>query len=81
MPNGAVRHSGVMKKSPVAGFPDVFGSLAPEGRLFAFEIKTRDGKVSEVQKATLGRLAATGALVAVVRSLQDVIDILREEGF
>lgn len=78
MPNGAVRHSGVMKKSPVAGFPDLFGCLAPQGRLFAFEIKAKDGRVSDVQKATLERLANVGAVVAIVRSLQDVIDILRE---
>jgi hypothetical protein len=84
MPNGGVqqtfRGKKFMSRSPVAGFPDIFGCVAPSGRLFAFEVKTREGKVSDVQKAVMARLEACGALVAIVRSLQDVIDALRSIG-
>lgn len=60
------------------GFPDLIVlPFAHIGPLF-FEVKTAKGKLTETQAAMLQRLDALGYRVAVVRSVQDVVDRLTE---
>jgi hypothetical protein len=60
------------------GFPDLIVlPFAHIGPLF-FEVKTPKGKLTETQAAMLDRLGALGYRVAVVRSVQDVVDRLTE---
>ncbi len=79
LPLGGVKHGGIRKVSPMRGFPDIFGVIAPTGRLFALEVKTKDGKLSEVQEATLVRLREMGARAEVVRSLEEAIKVIHQE--
>jgi len=46
------------------------------GRFYAFEIKASKGKLSEAQALFLSEVVAKGGVAAVVRGLDDVIDIL-----
>lgn len=64
--NGTVGRSKVGR-----GWPDITGCI--EGRLFAFEVKSATGRISNDQAAVIQRLRDAGAFVAVVRSVDDVI--------
>ena len=62
----------------VKGFPDLIVlPYAHIGPLF-FEVKTAKGRLTESQTAMVERLSALGYRVAVVRSVQDVVDRLTE---
>jgi Holliday junction resolvase len=50
--------------------PDVFA--VRDGRLYCFEVKTAKGKTTKLQDRKLAELAAAGAIVGVVRSVDDV---------
>jgi hypothetical protein len=67
---GEPRHSKVTKD-----WPDITMVL-PDGRAAFFEVKSKTGRLSEGQKVMLQKLHATGAYVAVVRSLDDAISCL-----
>lgn len=57
------------------GVPDIIGSH--RGRMFALEVKRPEvGRLSESQKYQLQKLADSGALCAVVESVEDVVEVL-----
>ena len=61
-----------------AGIPDIIACV--EGRFFAFEVKTESGKVTPLQAATIQKILAAGGMAAVVRSVDEVRAILRQNG-
>ena len=61
-----------------AGIPDIIACV--EGRFFAFEVKTAIGKVTPLQAATIQKILAAGGMAAVVRSVDEVRAILRQNG-
>lgn len=60
--------------SEVPGYPDISGVL-PNGRAYFIEVKTKTGRLSDVQKQTHEDLRANGALVIVARSLDDLKEL------
>mgnify|MGYP003442690372 CR=1 FL=1 len=62
----------------VSGFPDIL-ALTEAGPLF-FEVKAEGSYASPAQKAMHGQLAALGYSVAVVRSVEDVREVLAAWG-
>lgn len=62
----------------VPGIPDLLCLI--DGRLYAFEIKSKSGSVTEAQRLTQGRMVAAGAKVAVVRSVEEAERCLRAWG-
>lgn len=70
--------AGAKRKGAVTGFPDLMVLLyATRGPLF-FEVKAEGNYATPEQKAVHDHLRALGYPVAVVRSIQDVRDCLRE---
>ena len=57
------------------GWPDITAVL-PGGRMLGIEVKSRRGRLRPAQRATLGLLAAAGAVVVVARSVRDVMTIV-----
>ena len=57
-----------------AGIPDVICCL--DGRFFAFEVKTPEGRVTKLQEQTIHRIRVAGGHAYVVRSVEDVKAIL-----
>ena len=70
------------KKNPLKGFPDLHGVLRRrhKGRAFYLELKSKTGSLEQEQRMWLTDLAAAGAAVAVVRSLEDLVRIMAEWG-
>lgn len=68
---------GFQAPHPLKGFPDIFGYF-PDGRGFAIEVKSKTGKVSDVQALWHARLNQEGVLVIVARSIEDVETALKE---
>ena len=60
-----------------AGIPDVIACV--DGRFYAFEMKTENGKTTALQEATLRKIRASGGKAYVVRSLHDVKAILNDD--
>lgn len=58
----------------VPGLPDVLHLEG--GRAFLFEVKRPGGKATPLQLATLEKLALAGAVVAIVRDVAEVKDIM-----
>lgn len=76
-------NSGAMKtegggfiKFGATGSPDILGILAPSGRLIGLEVKNAKGKVSEHQEAWLKEAAELGAVVGVVRSIDEACALI-----
>ena len=61
----------------VDGISDIIGIL-PDGRFLALEAKVGNNKVTVSQSGFLGRIQDSGGVARVVRSVQDVIDVLQE---
>lgn len=90
MPLGPVLHrkgkganvKAVWKKNHLKGFPDIHGVLKRKhrGRAFYLELKAKDGRLSPEQREWLEDLEAVGAACAVVRSLEDLVMVMREWG-
>lgn len=59
-----------------AGKPDITGCL--NGRRFELEVKVPGGKPTPLQKVTLEQWKEAGAIVAVVHSVEEVKEILKE---
>jgi hypothetical protein len=59
-----------------AGKPDITGCLS--GRRFELEVKVPGGKLTPLQKVTLEQWKEAGAIVAVVHSVEEVKEILKE---
>ena len=57
-----------------AGIPDIIACIG--GRFFAFEAKTQDGKVTKLQEATIRKIRAAGGVASVVRSVDEVRDVI-----
>jgi penicillin-binding protein-related factor A (putative recombinase) len=53
------------------GVSDIIG-LLPSGRLFACEVKSEKGRLSEHQKAFLENIKLNGGIAFVARSIDDV---------
>lgn len=64
-------HGKASGKSSCIGFPDLCG-ITPEGQFWAVEIKTDKGKLRPAQEVWIERLANSGALVRVVRSIGEM---------
>lgn len=57
------------------GVSDIIG-LMPDGRLFAIEVKSAKGRLSEHQKQFLSEIKANNGITCVARSIDDVIEAL-----
>ena len=64
--------------SPFArkGEPDIIGCC--QGRFFAFEVKTATGKPTRLQLHRLEEWRQAGAIVGIVRSVEEVLQLLEE---
>ena len=61
----------------VPGISDILG--VQRGRLFAIEVKARGGKLTYLQENFLKNVSDHGGIAIVARSLDDVIEGLRDE--
>lgn len=59
-----------------AGKPDITGCL--NGRRFELEVKVPGGKATPLQKVTLEQWKEAGAIAAVVHSVDEVKEIMKE---
>lgn len=66
--------------SPFAinGVPDILGIV--QGKFIGFEVKSASGKLRDEQKAFMRKALSVGAKVAVVRSPQEALAILKSWG-
>lgn len=62
--------------STVRGVPDIIGCL-PDGRMLAIEVKSERGRLTMWQEIFLEELRQRGAVVIVARSLDDVVNVLK----
>ena len=53
-----------------AGIPDII--CCYKGRFYGFEVKTEDGKPTELQKAMIRKIQKAGGTALVVRSVDEV---------
>lgn len=65
------RKTGSRGASSILGFPDLCG-ITPDGVFWAVELKTDKGKLRPAQEVWIERLANSGALVRVVRSIGEM---------
>lgn len=61
-----------------AGTPDILGVLAPSGRLFGLEAKMPGKKPTDVQRAWHETAIASGVRIAVVHSVAEAVEVVRE---
>ncbi len=66
-----------IQQKTIIGTPDILGCV--RGRFVALELKSSGGKVSELQKLKLERIAACGGIAMVV-SPENAEQVLRELG-
>ena len=59
-----------------AGLPDII--CCYKGRFIAFEVKNAKGKVTELQKRTMGEINSAGGEAMIVRSVDEVKARLRD---
>ena len=71
-----VRMKGRMVKNPNAGGPDLMA--VKDGQFYAIEIKTKAGKLSDVQKQWLTNARNSGAVTLVVTSVESLIQMLQD---
>ena len=57
-----------------AGIPDIIACV--DGRFYAFEVKTVTGTATPLQNATLRKINAAGGVAAIVRSVNEVRELL-----
>jgi hypothetical protein len=70
-----IQHGGKFRsKNPMAGLPDILGIFKTHHRLFAIEVKTKTGKISERQHIWINKLQDAGAFCMIARCLDDVIE-------
>lgn len=68
------------REGMATGFPDMM-VLAPGGRIGFLEFKTSAGRVSVAQTEWLERLTRFGFACAVVRSIDEAVQFLRDHHF
>ena len=59
-----------------AGIPDIIACI--KGRFYAFEVKTPVGKTTALQDATIRKIRECGGQAFVVRSVDEVKEILNQ---
>ena len=59
-----------------SGIPDILACI--DGRFYAFEVKQPGKDATRLQKYEIARLTDAGATAAVVTSVEDVAEVLRE---
>ena len=57
-----------------AGVPDII--CCYKGRFIALEVKAPDGKATALQDATIRRIIGAGGIARIVRSLEEVKEII-----
>ena len=62
----------------VAGFPDIM--FFCDARAFAFEVKKEGGRTSKKQTEVQRQIRAAGSFAGVVRSVEDVCEVLDSYG-
>lgn len=72
----------IYKANPMKGFPDIAGLLTRKrpGVLFALEVKSEKGRLRPDQQVWLERIRWCGGVAEVVRSVEDVIELMRDVG-
>ena len=75
----AMNPAGRLVRFGTPGMPDIAGVL-PGGRALFLEVKARHGQLNPHQQRMISWLLATGALVAVVRSIEDTRGVLHGAG-
>ena len=82
VPNGELRNKAVaaklVKMGVKAGVPDF--ALIHDGRALFLEAKTDRGRLSVEQRIAHADLARAGGEVAVVRSVEDAVEVLASWG-
>lgn len=58
-----------------AGVPDII--CCYKGRFIALEVKAPDGKATALQDATIRRIIGAGGIARIVRSLEEVKEIIK----
>lgn len=59
-----------------AGIPDIIACI--DGRFYGFEVKTSKGQPTKLQGAMIRRIRSAGGTAAVVRSVDDVKNIIEK---
>lgn len=59
-----------------SGIPDLCVVLPPHGKVYWLELKTIKGRVEPIQTYTINRLKNVGCTAAIVRSMDEVAQIL-----
>lgn len=57
-----------------SGLPDIIACV--DGKFYAFEVKTPQGRVTKLQKATMAQMQKANASTYVVYGVKDVREIL-----
>ena len=57
-----------------SGIPDII--CCCQGMFYGFEVKTETGEPTELQKATIRKILAAGGTALVVRSVDEVRDVI-----
>lgn len=64
----------------VKGAPDIIGQLRPSGKFLGLEVKQPGQNAKEHQQAFLDMIREAGGVSGVVRSVDDAIRVLSEQG-
>lgn len=74
-------HSRMDKRSTITEGACDFVIFADKGKVWLFECKDKDGKLSVKQQGWIAQQAKNGHTVHVVRSLQEVLDTMYQPEF
>ena len=61
-------------KASKAGTPDLVACI--DGMFYGFEVKTPTGKASKLQEYHLKKIAQSGGISSIVRSVEDIKEIM-----
>lgn len=59
----------------VAGVPDLI--LVHKGQTYGIELKAEGGRLTDIQRETHGRMRKAGTKIAIAKSLDEVIGLVR----
>lgn len=80
-PGLAYDRDGNAFKAGLKGAADLIAILKPAGRALAVEVKTGTGKLTPAQRKYGLAIEHAGGIFVCARSVDDVADRLRQEGF